>query len=90
MSVAKPYLYLVYEDRINIFDYQENHPEYQVVGIEDEFTIRGRTQGKVVFVDGCAVRWNYDGILESIEREKKIWGVVEETPEEESDIEYGV
>lgn len=89
---GKQYIYVLYKDLNQLREYKELNPDYEVVGLTDPFTIRGRCQGQIVYLDGCHEKWDYDGIMESVENAKKEWGVTDEIvlPEEEQDIKYGI
>lgn len=79
------YRYLVIGPEINPIQEVQRHKleGYEAIVVSDGETLRGRACGEVVFVGDYHLRWNYQDILESVDRFKVR---CQDEPEQQSDI----
>ena len=73
MGKDKYPIYVVCEGSTQFNQFATAHPDDECIMVFDDTTLRGRIPGIIEIYGTPENRWNYVGIIESVERQKMIW-----------------
>lgn len=98
--MGKEYVYIYSGNAEEFNRFKQSHPDVECIYISGVDSLRGRVPGRIKCIGTYEERWDYVGVMESIQRAKEDWKEyfeekevdeeIQRTGLTKEDLEYGI